>query len=79
MICMAFMEIINFWLGYEPQVIEPVDVTAKQQAILTQFLLDEIDNWNCGEYEIFYGVKWQFVPGWLEKYPNIPLLANFSN
>jgi hypothetical protein len=76
-------------------VIEPVDMTPKQQEVFNTWLNDD----DCiftdgleveveedqpypdvgGRIGVFESIKWRYAKGWRNKYPEIPLLGNVTH
>jgi hypothetical protein len=87
-ISMLLGEVINFYLQkhrFTPQstptpIIQPCGMDERQRELFVQW--DEggeaYQRWSTAEYEIFDQIKWQFAPGWRKRYPDLPLLGNFT-
>lgn len=93
MIGKAFEEVVNFLLkrhrlshrsSKSRSIIEPIELTSEQEERYEEWLENEFDDWDCGddgrggEYGVFDSIRWQFTEEWRTKYPEIPLLENFT-
>ncbi len=85
MICMGLEDIAEFLL--KEDVIEPVDMCPNQEFYFRQWHdgHNDMDEWDCGddgesgEYAILDSIKFQFISGQRERYPDIPLLGNITH
>jgi hypothetical protein len=90
MLSYGFEEVFSFWLnqrmgGVPAPVVIPVEMAHIQEKILDQWGTDAFVDWDCGddgrggEYSILDSIQWVFGDGWRRKYPDIPILEEFSN
>lgn len=90
---MIIGEIIDFYLHahkFTPQgeatpVLEPVDMTAAQEACFEEWKVNGYELWEGdaedpeSDFAQFESIKWQFAPGWRKRYPDVPIMEMFES
>ncbi len=59
-------------------IVIPVLDTPEKERLFEQWVTHENQDWD-EEYSAFDQIGWRFGEGWRKLYPNIPILAEFTN
>lgn len=60
-------------------IVVPVLDTPEKERLMQQWLDQGEGEWDEPEYSAFDQIGWRFGKGWRKRYPEIPILAEFTN